>query len=534
MSKKLRGEPTAGQLTTHGMPMIAQALCIAAAAPRASTPAVRARLQTVAVRVVASASAALLVLLPAAGASAQTPAPPASVDPDAGAPPDLPPPAAEAAPAPPSDAAPAPPAPPSPEPASIALPVTLVGGVAVPTVPAAAPAPAFGRRGQVAVYGGANISASSSSFDGSSATRTSYVFSPGLDYFVSENIAIGLSIDAGYADGKGYGADGSLVDTRTTTLSAGPRLGLNVPIGGPLSWFPEVTLGFEWTRQSEQLVSGTSLSVAASQLGYPSTTQFGPFVDIYLPFLLHPTDHFFIGFGPEFFHDFGTVSGGPNIGGQRTELSANLTVGGYWGGERSPDATRAAPAAPAPGPRFGDAGQLVLSNDLVLSVTSLTYAGTDSTSRSVAIGGSIDYFVIDHVSLGVGASVASTYAKGIDPTTSVAVTSSHNDVSFAPRLGLDLPLGSAFSLYPQFELAVGHAVYDETSASSEDKYAEDTVSVSLFVPFLVHPAQHVFVGFGPTAYHDLSNAVASPDPLAPSVQNRETTFGLGTILGGWL
>ena len=409
----------------------------------------------------------------------------------------------------------------------------MVGGVSVPAA-APAPAPAFGRRGQVAVYGGANIGASSSSFDGSSATRTSYVFSPGLDYFVSENVAVSLSIDASYADAKGYGADSSLVDVRTTTLSAGPRLGLNVPLGGPLSWFPEVTLGFEWTRQTEQLVSGTSISVAGSGLGYPSTNQFGPFVDVYLPILLHPTDHFFIGFGPEFFHDFGTVSGGPNVGGQRTELSANLTVGGYWGGERSAGGVQATPAAPARGQRFGDAGQLVLSNDLELSVASLTYAGTDSTSRTLSIGGSIDYFVIDHVSLGVGANIASSYARGIDPTTSVPVTSSYNDVSFAPRLGLDLPLGSAFSIYPQFELAVGHAVYDETSAGSEDKYAEDTVSVSLFVPFLVHPAPHVFIGFGPTAYHDLSNSVSYPEPLAPSVQNRETTFGLGTILGGWL
>ena len=516
--------------------MIAQALCIDAAAPRASTPAARARLQTVVLRVVAGASAALLALLSAAPASAQTPDTAASAAPDAGAPPDAPPPAVEAAPAPPSDAAPAAPAPPSPEPTPepasiIPLPVTLVGGV---SAPAAAPGPTFGRRGQVAVYGGANIGASSSSFDGSSATRTSYVFAPGLDYFVAENIAVGLSIDAGYADTKGYGADSSLVDTRTTTLSAGPRLGLNVPMGELLSWFPEVTLGFEWTRQSEQLVSGTSISVAGSGLGYPSTTQFGPFVDVYLPILLQPTDHFFIGFGPEFFHDFGTVSGGPNIGGQRTELSANLTVGGYWGGERSPGVVQGAPAAPAHGQRFGDAGQLVLSNDLELSVASLTYAGTDSTSRSISIGGSIDYFVIDHVSLGVGANVASSYIKGIDPTTSVAVTSSHNDVTFAPRLGVDLPLGSAFSIYPQFELAVGHAVYDETSASSEDKYAENTVSVGLFVPLLVHPAPHVFLGFGPTASHDLSNSLSFPDPLAPSVQNRETTFGLGTILGGWL
>jgi hypothetical protein len=164
----------------------------------------------------------------------------------------------------------------------------------------------------------------------------------------------------------------------------------------------------------------------------------------------------------------------------------------------------------------------------------LTYAGTDSSSRSVGIGGSIDYFVIDHVSMGLGASVATFYSKGVDPTTGSAVTSSNSGVSFAPRLGLNLPLGRSFSIYPQFELAIGHAVYDETSGASEQKNADDTVSVSFFVPLLVHPAPHVFLGFGPSVYHDVSRDVSFPDPLAPKIQNRETTIGLGTMLGGWL
>ena len=191
--------------------------------------------------------------------------------------------------------------------------------VAAPSPAPEATPPSFGRRGQVVVLGGSDVGLSTSTFDGSSATRASYFFDPSVAYFVAKNVSIGLSGSAQYAESRGYGADNSLVDTRTTTVSAGPMFGLNVPMGTRLSWYPQLTIGFEWTRQTEQLVAGSSLSVSGSALGYPETTQFGPFVDVYAPFLLHATDGFFFGFGPGFFHDFGTVSGGPDIGGQRTK-----------------------------------------------------------------------------------------------------------------------------------------------------------------------------------------------------------------------
>jgi hypothetical protein len=100
---------------------------------------------------------------------------------------------------------------------------------------------------------------------------------------------------------------------------------------------------------------------------------------------------------------------------------------------------------------------------------------------------------------------------------------------------VDLPLGAARSIYPQFALGIGHSAGNETSGTSENDSVADIVSVSLYVPLLVHPTPHFFVGFGPSVYGEISHAVTFPaDPLGPSVQNRETTLGAGLIVGGWL
>ncbi len=42
----------------------------------------------------------------------------------------------------------------------------------------------------------------------------------------------------------------------------------------------------------------------------------------------------------------------------------------------------------------------------------------------------------------------------------------------------------------------------------------------------------MFIGFGPRVHHDAASSVSLPDPLTPTVQNRQTPIGVGTVLGG--
>jgi hypothetical protein len=403
-----------------------------------------------------------------------------------------------------------------------------------PKPPAETRASPFGARGQILVLGGSEIGFSESSFSASSAGGESLTFSPDVDYFVAQNVSLGVAVNASYTDGKGYGADGSLVETQTTSLSGGVHLGFNIPFGRAFSWFPQLTFGYESTRQTESIVAGQSLSVAASPLGYPSTTQSGPYVDLYAPFLFHAFSQFFFGFGPEFFHNFGSADGGPAVGGQRTQIGAGFVVGAYWGGDHDSTPPSEAPSQDAV-PHFGDQGEVVVTNSLVASINSLHYAGTDSSSLNVGFGGAVDWFMFHEVSLGVACNLSYAGASGIDGTTGRQTVYTTGKTTVAPRLGLNLPIGRSISVYPVLELGFGSVNYDETESGLENKGTSTLVALSLFAPVLVHPAPHVFVGFGPSVYTELSDSVSFPNvPQAPSIQNREVAYSAGLVIGGWL
>ena len=75
--------------------------------------------------------------------------------------------------------------------------------------------------------------------------------------------------------------------------------------------------------------------------------------------------------------------------------------------------------------------------------------------------------MVDHVSLGLAVGFAGNYGKGIDATSGGTVTYSNASFSFGPRVGANISMGRAFSLYPQFTLGIEHEAYDELAASSE-------------------------------------------------------------------
>jgi hypothetical protein len=416
------------------------------------------------------------------------------------------------------------------------------------TSPAAAPTPpsrahAFGSRGQTLVLGSSDISFSKSSFSASSASVESLVFSPDIDYFVLPNVSVGLALDLSYADAKGDGVDGSLGEFRATTLSGGVHFGFNLPLGSALSWFPQVTIGYESTRQTDRTVVGPPLSVAVNPLGYASAAQSGLYADIYAPFLFHVVDHFFFGFGPEFFHDFGSEGSGLGVGGQRTQIGAAFVVGAYWGGEQGSTASTKAAlpplggAAPSPAvtPRFGDQGEIVFTNSLVASVNSLIYPGLAPSLFSAGLGGSVDWFVFRQISLGLAGNLSYSRNSGIDTITILPAEATTVTSTLGPRLGLNVPIGKWISIYPVIELGFGTKSSDLTELGVENKEVSDLVTLNLFVPLLVHPAPHVFVGFGPAVYTELSDSVSFPnEPQASSIQNREVAYSAGLVMGGWL
>src|ERR1700690_2144145 len=401
------------------------------------------------------------------------------------------------------------------------------------TPPLAADAAPFGGRGQFVITGASTMGISFVAYSASQASSFGAVFSPGLDYFISRNISVGVDVDVSYGDAKGYGADGSLIETTTTTVAAGPRVAFTLPFGrSPFSLYPRLTLGFEWTQRDEQLVSGASLSVAGSALGYPSSTQVGPTINLFIPLLFHPTGHFFMGFGPSVFHEFGHVSGGPDVGGQRTTIACGLVVGGYFGGERAPaDALEDGPR-PVPPRRFGMEGEWVLTNDLTAGISSTGYIGTSSSALGATLDVGFDYFVADNVSMGAAAAISYNRIQGTDASSGAPVTTSVTGGGVLARLGYSVPVARWLSWFPRVSLGFSTDTFKESSGVSANQPSENIVTIAAFAPILVHPVPHFFAGLGPYVSQDVSRSVSFPNSLI-QVQNQSSRAGLTLVVGGW-
>jgi len=144
----------------------------------------------------------------------------------------------------------------------------------------------------------------------------------------------------------------------------------------------------------------------------------------------------------------------------------------------------------------------------------------------------VDYFLADHFSIGLAGTFTSSSSTGVDPSTGLEVDSSTQSGGPSLRLGLDLPLGEWLSVWARASLGVGLNAYDEKSGSSENKYNENVAWVGLYVPLLVHPAPHFFVGLGPSVSRDLDRSVGYS--TFARVENRSMTVGAGLVMGGWL
>ncbi|MGH7438276.1 MAG: hypothetical protein ACRENE_21535, partial [Polyangiaceae bacterium] len=125
-----------------------------------------------------------------------------------------------------------------------------------PTEPVEPDAPLFGGAGQwVILSTSSSAGISSESFSASQANFFDVEVAVGVDRFIVRNVSIGIDAEVGYADFKGYGATG-LTETTSNHFAGGVRLGVNVPFGRLLSFYPRVTVGAE-SKQSDTVPAST-------------------------------------------------------------------------------------------------------------------------------------------------------------------------------------------------------------------------------------------------------------------------------------
>ncbi len=148
-------------------------------------------------------------------------------------------------------------------------------------------------------------------------------------------------------------------------------------------------------------------------------------------------------------------------------------------------------AAPAPAQaqaqaqRFGARGALAISSDVGLSVQHQFVNPEEQRSAvtTLSLHPAADYFLIDHLSIGGYAGF--TYTGVLD--------ASAFNIGLGPRIGYDFNLGSHFSFWPKAGAAFNHTTVSLGWSSGSN----NAVTLNLFAPFLFHPVDHFFLGFGP-------------------------------------
>ena len=174
-------------------------------------------------------------------------------------------------------------------------------------------------------------------------------------------------------------------------------------------------------------------------------------------------------------------------------------------------------AADSPSGVFGNGGQLAISSDAGLSISTTSISGVDGSTTNLTLRPALDYFLVNNVSIGgfVGLDYLST--SGAHAT----------KFAIGPRAGYNFVFAERFSFWPK--LGISYSSSNTTSDAAvppEDASVENVsgnhLALNAFVPLMFHPVRHFFLGFGPALDTDLTGKA------------RTTTIAGRLTVGGWL
>ncbi len=174
-------------------------------------------------------------------------------------------------------------------------------------------------------------------------------------------------------------------------------------------------------------------------------------------------------------------------------------------------------SALADGTGLGQSGQLAISSDLQLSIESTkskppSGPSPDATT-TITIQPAADYFVTDGLSVGGFVGYTSTSQSG---------AKSHA-IGIGPRVGYALPISDQLAFWPRLGLAYYSVSFDVAGMS----VSGSKMTMDVYAPLEIIPADHFFIGIGPMFSTDLSSKAESQD------YDKDTTFGVTTQLGGY-
>ena len=138
---------------------------------------------------------------------------------------------------------------------------------------------------------------------------TRILLSPAVDWFVIENLSIGAFISWTYVTAG---------DADSNHFAIGPRVGYNIPLSDRVSIWPKLGFSFSTTSVSTEQGATDADTTLVETEGND-----GVALNIFVPFMFFPAQHFFAGFGPFLDTD---LSGDNKV----TSFGGRLTIGGWF------------------------------------------------------------------------------------------------------------------------------------------------------------------------------------------------------------
>lgn len=170
---------------------------------------------------------------------------------------------------------------------------------------------------------------------------------------------------------------------------------------------------------------------------------------------------------------------------------------------------------------FGDAGTWVPSGNVTVNHQRFAWSGAEPnelTYTSAAARPTVDYFVVDHLSVGAGFIGGMTSVDGQLTYT----------VGGLVGVGYALELSESLGLYPRAAVALTYS--DVSGAGTLAQPSSSSLSSHVSMPLLYH-LDNFFIGAGPEIEVLIANDIFQGNQADRGLSN--TRIGLTTVLGGW-
>src|SRR6478609_1066190 len=135
-------------------------------------------------------------------------------------------------------------------------------------------------------------------------------------------------------------------------------------------------------------------------------------------------------------------------------------------------------AANSPSGVFGDRGQLTISSDAGLSISSTSTSGVDGSTTNLTLRPAVDYFLVNNVSLGGFVGLDYTSTSGAHATT----------FAIGPRVGYNFAFAERFSFWPKlgFSYSSSSTSADANSSATVGTASGNHLALNVFAPLMFH------------------------------------------------